>query len=334
MPFSSLPQEIALQVFQKLLPDEAQTLLVRLKGAEGSQPVRLLHARLFLAHLVLYTSELPPHYDFAATPEVFLALANEPGFVGNPPKRLDIVLIRRARDYTIFQKNLEAVGEILEAPWAQKYFAAIPHLTFCIDGRAVMVESPTLLLVQVLNTLVKLAAHSKTNLRMLTITATDIGEVFPQKWGRVLGGFSAVEELTLVDNLLRLNLPGVEDERVLERHFTWPPQLTKLLLARNLLTNFTLATIKRLPSLLVTLDLSLNSIRCMGAPYDTPFRIVEHLPNLRLLDLSSNAYLTLFDAGILCGAKRLQVVLLGCNIEELCMAQIKAVAVREGLVVV
>lgn len=323
MIFSLLPQELALNIFKQLDPSDAQALISKLKqflpNINAHKAIELLYVRLYLGRTVISVSEeQPKSYDVCLSPQEFLALGNDPEFLSNIPKRLDMVFVRNVRDYTHFQHRLAEFRQILETGWALKYLANVQKLTFELNGRSVTTENPTLMLALVLNTLITLTNLGKDNLASIAVSSTDIGELFPHKWGKVLGNFTQVETLSLDDNLMRLELIA-GNEPVLERHFHWPPQLRQLSLARNFIKLFTVNMVKKLPKTLESLDLSSNIIESIGLPYHERFSLSEELPLLKLFSLHDNRYLVLVDPGLLDGEEtsgQITVDIRGCNLHE------------------
>lgn len=321
MLFNLLPPEVALHVLKQLHYTDAQTLVTKLKhflpDRNAEKAIKLLYARLYLGHtLITVSEENPKNFDVCIRPEMFLSLGQDPYFLANVPTKLDMVFIRNVRDYTNFQQHLADFREILESEWALKYLAKIHALTFELNGRSVTTENPTLMLALVLNTLIKLTNLGKANLDTVNVSSTDIGELFPHKWGKVLGEFTNVKVLSLADNLMRLELI-VGNEPLFEKHFDWPPQLRELSLARNFIKNFTLSMVKKLPKTLQVLDLSSNVLECVGLPYNESFSLAEELPNLRMLSLYGNRHLVLVDPNLLVKAvDGLEVNIQGCNVIE------------------
>lgn len=317
--FDVLPPEVAMHVFQQLSLQDAQTLLAQLKrdvsNENARKLIKLLYCRLYLGHTVLAMSdEIPDNASVVLSPEVFLELGKDPEFLANVPKKLDIVFVRNVRDYTNFQQHLAEFREILESKWVSKYLANVQLISFTLNGRSVTTENPTLMLALVLSTLVKLTNVADKKINTLSVSSTDIGELFPQKWGKVLSGFAHVKSLSLADNLIRLELVA-GNEPLLERHFEWPPNLRELSLAHNLIRNFTVTTVKKLPPTLEMLNLSNNLLECIGAPYHESFPLVKYLPKLRILNLNGNMYLVLVDPNLLIGAlDALAINIQGCNV--------------------
>lgn len=259
-----------------------------------------------------------------------MSLGEDPEFLVNIPRQLDMVFVRNIRDYTKFQNSLAEFRQVLETEWALKYLAKVQNLTFKLDGRSITTENPTLMLALVLNTLITLTNLGKDNLHSISVSSTDIGELFPQKWGKMLGGFTQVKTLSLADNLMRLELLA-GNEPVLEKHFSWPPQLRELSLARNYIKRLTLDLVKKLPKTLQLLDMSANIIDTIGSPYSELFSLVEHLPNLKFFNLRDNRYLVTVDLQILEKAQGLVVDVRGCNIHEEAMSCLILAAQRNNV---
>lgn len=318
MLFILLPQEVILQVFQCLEPAESRSLIDLLKtdlpNSNAQRAINLLYARLYLGHTVLGAGgKAPRGYNVSITPSQVLELARDSNFLANVPKELDMTFVRDVRDYINFQQNLADLREILKSDWAPKYLSKVQLLSLKINGRSITTENPTLMPALVLSTLIELTRHSSANFRSIRLKSADIGDLLPHKWGKVLGGFVLVQELSLEDNKLRLELV-VGHESLLERYFDWPPQLRVLSLSRNYLQHFRVGAFNKLPQTLEVLDLSQNLLECIGLPYDQTFTLVDKLPKLRILNLSLNSHLVLVDPNLFVGANELEVSIEGCNV--------------------
>lgn len=335
MLFCLLPQELILHIFKQLLPKDTQSLIQTLSSSlphrNASRITKLLYVRLYLGHTVISVSDEPPkEFDVCLSPEEFMDLGEDPEFLVNIPRQLDMVFVRNIRDYTKFQNSLAEFRQVLETEWALKYLAQVQKLTFKLDGRSITTENPTLMLALVLNTLITLTNLGKDNLHSISVSSTDIGELFPQKWGKMLGGFTQVKTLSLADNLMRLELLA-GNEPVLEKHFSWPPQLRELSLARNYIKRFTLDLVTNFPKTLQLLDMSANIIDTIGSPYSEPFSLVEILPNLKFFSLRENRYLVTVDLQILEKAEGLVVDVRGSNIHEEAMSCLSLAAQKNNV---
>lgn len=320
MLFMLLPQEVILQVLEFLEPSESCSLIVLLKrylpNSNAQKAISLLYTRLYLGHTILGAGgQAPKHHSVSVTPDQFLELAKDAQVLVNIPKDLQMVFVRDARDYINFQQNLAALREILQAEWAPKFFSKVQTLTVNIDGRSITTENPTLMPALVLGTLVDLTRHSSANFHSIKLNSTDIGDLLPHKWGKVFEAFTSLQELSLEDNKLRLELV-VGHEPLLERYFRWLPQLRVLSLSKNLLHHFRLAAVRNLPKSLEVLDLSYNLLECLGRPYDEGFTIGVELPCLKVLSLAQNRHLVLVDVDIFEGLSELEVDIRGCNVRD------------------
>lgn len=330
--FVDLPAEVALEVFRHLLPHEAQILLAALDRLRPHpNAVRysdLVYTRLYSGHVVVSVSEVTPAvYDVRLTPAQFDCLAQDPRFLAQTPRVLDLIFVRSLRDYTQFQASLAQLRQAMAREAMPRWLARVGRISFQLNGRSTSDYAPTLLLALVIQTMVVLAAVA--NVRILKVNSTDIGLCFPDKWGRVFGQYRLLQVLALSDNLLRLEQFL---HLLLDTHFRWPPALRVLALNKNLLSAFTPDTAARLPESLVELDLSGNQLASIGEPPHRPFAVAAVLPNLQVLNLSFNPYLVRLNPYLLHGAGQmrhaLHVYLDGCNLVDRHLLKVKARAER------
>ena len=314
--FLNLPPEVALEVFQKLLPPEAQQMLETLEqfspDSNAARYSNLLYSRLHSGHVVISVSEVtPPLYDVRLTPEQFAQSVKDPRFLAQCPRMLDIIFVRNLRDYVKFQDSLSLLREILAQTTVREFLGRIPRISFQLNGRSTTIYAPTLLLALVLSTILMLI--NVPNVETLKVNSTDIGLYFPDRWGAVFTQFLLLKVLALLDNLLQL-------PPLLDRRFLWPPNLRVLSLNKNMLSSFTLDLAAQLPNSLVELDLSGNELTSMGEAPQESFSLAEQIPNLRKLNLSFNPYLVRLNHRLLEGAGQmenpLEILLEGCNITD------------------
>lgn len=339
-----LPQEVALNVLQNLLRSDATNLLQNLQkckdDANAQAVMQLLYFRLYSGYLeITYGDDANEYCDFSASPGEFFAKSTDSVFLGTVPRTLDMIFVREVRDYTKFQNQLGIFTEVLDSPWAAAYFARIPQISFMLDGRSNSIESPTLTLAQILNTLIKLTTLGKANLAIIDISTTNIGDHFPSKWGMVFGDFAFVTVLVLRGNSIELELyTSMGRIRVLEECFRWPPQLKWLSLAGNMIRQFTVEVVRQLPKSLEVLNISDNILGCIGAPVHSPFSLLPHLPKLTKFDLSGNLHLSQIDRGIFEGGSKvpgqLCVIVYGCGLLDLELERLKTAAKMEKVMLV
>lgn len=332
MLFTLLPQEVVLQVLECLEPSESKSLIILLKSylpnANAQRAINLLYARLYLGLTFLGAGrQAPKQHSVSVTPSEYLELCSDSQVLANIPNHLKMVFVRDARDYINFQQNLADLRDILLSEWAVKYLSKVQILTLEIDGQCITTETPTLMPALVLSTLVELTRHSSANFQSISLNSTDIGDLLPHKWGKVFGAFTGLQELSLEDNKLRLDLL-VGHEPLMEKYFKWPPHLRVLSLSKNLLCHFRANAVRKLPETLEVLDLSYNLLECVGGPYDESFKLAAELPRLKVLNLAHNRHLFVVDVNIFEGVEEVEVDVRGCNVSD---GQLEALLHTNGI---
>lgn len=320
--FTDLPPEIALHVFRQLLPTDSSHLLKNLRPFQKDKNARLIISlvcfRMYSGHLAISLyAEDSSCLDLTMSPQEFCQLCSDHEFSQVQPRQLDMVFVRSQRDYTRFHNMLGVLGEILDSPTTADYCKRVPHVSFMLNGNSVPGESPTLLLSVILLTLIKITTLGQTNLQLVEICSTHIGDHFPHKWGRVFGRYTLVKTLILRENRIRLDIPSAP--KLLEDHFRWPPLLRVLSLARNEIVRFNGEMLKNIPKTLEELDLSENWIHAVGEPAELQFGVCEILPKLVLLNLSYNIWLELVNPAILNNAgidETFTLNIRGCPLDE------------------
>lgn len=333
-----VPPEIGVHILNQLLPMETRQILSKLQTEPQlcrqvqSTVVGWLYARLYGNFLVVYINNsasdsedgIPQDCDLAATPMEILTLCRDEMFLATAPKKLAFLISRDMREHTLFQKSLSSFVEMISAPWAGKYFGAIPEVDFHLNGESTLDLPPTLMLVAILNVLVNMTKLSHCNIRSFSIERTHIGQMFPHKWEGVFSHFPSVTHLSLEKNAILLataNSPGLS----LGTNTKWPAGLKSLSLSGNDIPVVSAAYLSEFPQSLIKLDLSDNKIFSFGGPNTFDFTLAKELPNLQELDLSENPFLNYMDSRILQGPRksRLIIKLKGCKISNQCLRDLE-----------
>lgn len=339
MNFLDLPQELILRVFQNLSLSDSRTLIQRLhtyNDPKAHKVIKLLWITCCSDKVIISfpNTETPLNepFEFVSSVDVYDTIKAHVQY-GVVPKHLQLFFSRNPRDYTRFQNHLLEVWELLDSNTVVKYLHAVQELDFELRGNLITTESPTLLVSLILNTFVKLTSLKHANWKTIRILLTDLGDYFPQKWGRVFEEFRLTQELVLDDNLIRLLHP-LESYSLLEGYFKWPSQLRVLSLRRNLISNFSATAIKLLPNTLEVLDLENNVLEQFGT--QGTLKLTDELPHLRLLNLSNNRGLVKFEPTLLIDWHQLTtgltVKIENCNIYAPILASITRIAKEEGIV--
>lgn len=334
-----LPQELILKVFEYLSLDDSRSLIKNLNTLQNPtahRVVKLLWTTCCSDKIVVSfphtETPLNEPFEFVSSVEIEQTIREHLKY-GVVPKRFVLFLSRNPRDYTRFQNYLQEVWALLESDTVLKYLLSVPSLDFELRGNLITTESPTLLVSLILNTLVKLTNLREAQWKTVKLTLTDLGDYFPQKWGRVFEEFRLTQELILDDNLIRLQ-HLMENIPLLEGSFRWPLHLRVLSLRQNLISSFSSAAIEQLPKTLEVLDLDNNVLEEFGSPGS--LTLAEHLPNLALLNLSNNRGLVKFQPSLLQDANRITPFLTlrmeNCNLYTPVLLELLEIAKKEGVV--
>lgn len=341
MNFLDLPQELIFRVFLNLSLSDSRSLIEQLnpfKDPRAHKVIKLLWITCCSDKVIISfpNTETPLNepFEFVSSLDIYETIKAHVQY-GVVPKHLQLFFSRNPRDYTRFQKHLQEIWDLLDSATVVKYLHSVQNLDFELRGNLITTESPTLLVSLILNTFVKLTSLKDANWKTLRIVLTDLGDYFPQKWGRVFEEFRLTQELVLDDNLIRLLHP-LENYSLLEGYFKWPAGLRVLSLRRNLVSSFSATAIKCLPKTLEVLDLENNVLEQFGT--QGTVRFLDELPQLRLLNLSNNRGLVRFEPHLLMDIhelpSKLTVRVENCNLYAPILASLTQIAKDEGVTLV